>query len=392
MQEIAKAAAFARFGADLAAVLARDEPGLRRDPREAARLLAHRPDGDWAGFDLTPFVSVPGRAGAHDWFAGVRTRGAFFAAYGEARAAARLEQLEGGAHVHPFAQRFLEALMDRARAELNDAEAARIAAWLSHLDLYAAVKGAESLLASRADRLLLELAPQRGWFVHFDHLAIRCGPAGDAERVARGLIEKHGYVRATVPGEERYVFEDGWNAYPLYKILDNGQVLRLFLDESAANVPAQIIQHWNRVYGYTAHHLALRATRWVSGRREAVPLAELHAALAEQGVETLEPAGGYAYGLLEQVFTRPARAEDVPVDVRAELAQLDPALADAIGNAKLIELVSRREMPPAFVADYFRLYGLKAKPGNPLYSAPAYGYFLPAQAAHVIRTSVGAAA
>jgi hypothetical protein len=59
----------------------------------------------------------------------------------------------------------------------------------------------------------------------------------------------------------------------------------------------------------------------------------------------------------------------------------------AIENAKPIELVSRREMPLAFARRLYALYGLEFAPDNPRHSAPLYSYFLPAQAAHVIRTS-----
>ena len=57
-------------------------------------------------------------------------------------------------------------------------------------------------------------------------------------------------------------------------------------------------------------------------------------------------------------------------------------------NGKLIELVARREMPRGLAAELYHGYGLGYDPANPDHSAPAYAYFLPAQAAHVIRTSV----
>ena len=63
-------------------------------------------------------------------------------------------------------------------------------------------------------------------------------------------------------------------------------------------------------------------------------------------------------------------------------------LATAIENGKLLELLSRREVSSALAAQYYALYGLRYDRNNPLHSVPAYQYFLPAQAAHVIRTSV----
>ncbi len=45
-------------------------------------------------------------------------------------------------------------------------------------------------------------------------------------------------------------------------------------------------------------------------------------------------------------------------------------------------------MPPELAERFFQLYGLPYTPENPLHSAPIYPYFLPEQAAHVIRTSL----
>ena len=59
-----------------------------------------------------------------------------------------------------------------------------------------------------------------------------------------------------------------------------------------------------------------------------------------------------------------------------------------VQNAKLLELVSRAEVSAPLAEHYFKLYGLRYDAGNPLHSVPAYQYFLPAQAAHVINTSV----
>ena len=60
----------------------------------------------------------------------------------------------------------------------------------------------------------------------------------------------------------------------------------------------------------------------------------------------------------------------------------------SLRNGKLLEVVSRKEMQPALAYRYFRLCGLRYDGADPLHSVPVYAYFLPAQAAHVIRTSV----
>lgn len=121
----------------------------------------------------------------------------------------------------------------------------------------------------------------------------------------------HGYGSGQVPGEDFYRFADGWNAYALFKIPDNGQVLRLFIDQSDADRPAQIIRHWNHVYGYTAHHLAVRATRQAYGGRVAIGLPELSRILQRHGVEVMTPMGECTAGRLLQV-TRPERNCGVP--------------------------------------------------------------------------------
>jgi len=292
--------------------------------------------------------------------------------------------------VHDYARLFMNQLLAQAEKTYSDTQARLIAAWVSHLDIYVAVKAVESLLNSKADMALLELAAVRRWTVHFDHLAIRCGHAGrrDAERVVDLLRTHHGYTPTQVAGEDFYQFSDGWNAYPLYKILDNGQVLRLFVDQSDAQHPAQIIRHWNRVYGYTAHHMGLRATILINGVRRAITLREMMDALAKQSIAALTPTGDYTQGLLLQVFTKPERNSTLPEDLINELRAVDPELERMVQNAKLLELVSREEVSAPLAEHYFKLYGLRYDAGNPLHSVPAYQYFLPAQAAHVINTSV----
>jgi len=359
------------------------------------RICVPGPQGGTTALDLTPFVATAQAPTAHCWFSGIKDGKGLYAAYLRARRSLPFEADDPAAvaQVSDAAGRFVTELLARAWQELRDDEAVRIARWVRALDVYAAVKAVESLVNGPADRVLLSVAEERGWTVLFDHVAIRCGTEerGDGRRIADLLCDHHGYVAAQLPAERVYRFADGWNAYPLYKVLTNGQVLRIFLDESATGHPAQIIQHWNRVYGYTAHHLALRCTREVGGQRIAVPLGEVTAALEAHGVATMEPTGGYTEGLLEQVFTRPTRHAAVPSEIRAQLATYGAGLEKAIENAKLIELVSRREMGAELARQLFALYGIAFQPSDPLHSAPCYTYFLPAQAAHVIATSVTAA-
>ncbi len=363
---------------------------LQKHSDTDGRILARKKSGEVASLDLTPFETVPKNGGAVQFFSGVQTVAELIVAYHQARKSKPFETDLASTHVHDYARAFMNQLLAQAEKAYSDAQARLIAAWVCNLDIYVAVKAVESLLNSKADMALLELAATQRWTIHFDHLAIRCGHAGrrDAERVVELLRTEHEYAPTQVAGEDFYQFSDGWNAYPLYKILDNGQVLRLFIDQSDARHSTQIIRHWNRVYGYTAHHMGLRATLTQNGVRRAVTLSELTAALAQRNIAALTPTGDYTEGLLLQVFTKPERNADIPPDLKDELRALDPELERAVQNAKLLELVSRDEVSPALAQRYFALYGLHYDAANPLHSVPAYQYFLPAQAAHVINTSV----
>ena len=388
----------AQLATEVASAVLAGTPAFRIDPGDPRRVQMHNALGEQVSVALEPVRAEIKPPTARRYFAGVETRAELLGAYREASRALPFEMdlPEARRRVHPYATEFLRGLFDDARTGLEDHDAARIARWVQDFDIYVAVKAVESLLNSKADLALLEIAEARGWCVHFDHLAIRCGSeeTGDAERVAALLTGKHGYVASQVPGEDFYRFADGWSAYLLYKMLDNGQALRLFIDQSDAGHPTQIIQHWNRLYGYTAHHLAIRATRpplsnvGQLGARVAVTLEELCDALAERGIGVMEATGHYTEGLLLQVFTRPERTPRIPGAITEGLAQLGAGLETKIQNGKLLELVSRREMPPDLAERFFQLYGLPYTPENPLHSAPIYPYFLPEQAAHVIRTSL----
>ena len=375
----------------LTETLLREHRALQPHSDTDGRILALKKTGEVASLDLTPFEAVPKKnGGAAQFFSGVQAVAELIVAYHQARKSKPVETDLASTHVHDYARVFMNQLLAQAEKTYSDAQARLIATWVCNLDIYVAVKAVESLLNSKADMALLELAATQRWTIHFDHLAIRCGHAGrrDAERVVELLRTEHKYTPTQVAGEDFYQFSDGWNAYPLYKILDNGQVLRVFIDQSDAQHSTQIIRHWNRVYGYTAHHMGLRATLTQNGVRRAITLSELTAALAQQNIAALTPTGDYTEGLLLQVFTKPERNADIPADLKNELRALDPELERAVQNAKLLELVSRAEVSPALAHRYFALYGLHYDAASPLHSVPAYQYFLPAQAAHVINTSV----
>ncbi|WP_455365603.1 hypothetical protein [Kaarinaea lacus] len=361
-------------------------------PDSQVKIQTTRGDQEIVTLDLTPFKADIQPISAARYFSSVDTVPHLLSAYEAAKHDHVFETNYPDAmlHVSSYAEEFLQTIFKRAQQSLTDSQAVLVGKWLAELDVYTAVKSVESLLNSRADVALLEEAQQRNWTVHFDHLAIRCGSKanGDAERVVEMLKEYHGYVSTQFPEEAFYQFPDGWNAYPLYKVLENGQVLRLFIDQSDADNQTQIIQHWNRVYGYTAHHLAIRATIVEDEQRFAVPLPEIMDALSQRDIGIMTPTGEYTAGLLLQVFTRPEKNTTIPEALKLSIAQHSPDLAVMIENGKLLELVSRKEMATDKARRLFDLYGLKYDVNNPVHSAPIYQYFLPAQAAHVIRTSV----
>ncbi len=379
------------FAVNLAQEITKSNNLLKLHIANNRKLQIIKSDGDIANLDLTPFVFVPQPVSANTIFCKVSNVDELIGAYNSARQVLPFEKDIDGAYdnVSDYAEQFLSKNFSTAKSYLTDEQAKLIANWVGDLDVYAAVKSVESLLNSRADIASLMLAKQKGWTVNFDHMAIRCGSSSrkDAERIVKLLCTEHGYVSSQVEGENYYQFAEGWNAYPLYKMLENGQVLRVFVDQSDGGYPEQIIQHWNYVYGYTAHHLAMRFTKVIGGCRVAVSLDEVIKALAGSGVNTMAPTGLYTEGLLEQVFTKPERNEEIPKDIMQSFQSID-AMSAKIGNGKLLELVSRREVGAQLAAKFYALYGLHYDPSNPLHSVPIYTYFLPAQAAHVIKTSI----
>lgn len=381
------------FATALVQDLQQESRKLLPDDACPTALLSRRADGELVRLDLTPFEAQPQPCDAQHYFASVRDATDLFCAYEAAKASVHWEwqHPKAAASVHPYAEQFLQRLLASARVELSGPEAVRIAALVAGLDVYAAVKTVESLLNSRVDRLLLEIAEEQAWNVTLDHLAIRCGSEANdaARRVAQLLCKDFSYCAPRLANEVSYRFDEGWDAYPLYKILENGQVIRLFVDESSAGHTQQIIQHWNYVYGFTPHHMALRAVRPTPVGWQAVGLTEIMRRFEEKGAATMTPTGDYTDGLLEQVFTQPSLNDDIPDTILERLAALggEQDLRAVIRNGKLTELVSRREMKQSFAEMFFGLYGVEYRPTDPCQSAPLFPYFLPAQAAHVIRTS-----
>ncbi len=379
------------FAANVARSLIDENPTFQGHAHNKQAIQAIGDTAELFTLNLTPFVAQPQPVSAYSLFNGIDDVSHLLAAYQTAKHSLRFEMdLTGAtAHVSAYADDFINMALAKANATLNHRHAELIAAWVKNLDIYCAVKSIESFFYSQADLTLLEIAPTYGWDVIFDHLAIRCGNQAnrDAERIASLLKEEHGYSTTQFSGEDFYQFPDGWNAYPVYKMLENGQALRVFIDQSDAHAATQIIQHWNHVYGYTAHHLAIRATTLQDGKRIAVPLQTVMAALEEAGVKIMTPTGHYTSGLLMQVFTQPEKNSSIPIELKQQISAYGEPLGKTIENAKLLEIVSRMEMPPELAEAYFSLYEIQYHPGNPLLSAPYYQYFLPAQAAHVIKTS-----
>ena len=102
----------------------------------------------------------------------------------------------------------------------------------------------------------------------------------------------------------------------------------------------------------------------------------------------MTPTGAYTEGLLLQVFTKPELNTGIPNDLKRSIEVHGEDLNKKIENGKLLEIVSRKELLAETAQKFFALYGIKYDVENPIHSAPVYQYFLPAQAAHVIRTSV----
>lgn len=379
------------FAKELVDFILKQQPALKIYEGFETRVLASKPNGSQVSLDLTPFIGLPQKVTAFDFFNKVKNIEDLIEAYYTAKLSLpfELDVIDEPNSVDGYADQFLDDLFLEARAQFDHKDAQIIAEWVKNFDIYVAVKAVESLLNSKADLKVLAVAKKEGWNVHFDHLAIRCGSERrkDAQNVAKLLREHHGYTLSHVQGEEYYKFSDGWDAYPMYKILDNGQILRIFVDQSSTDSPEQIIQHWNHVYGFTSHHLAMSVTKTVNQQKLSIPLSDFINKINQNGIQTLTATGQYTGGLLQQVFTQPEKNTAVPLEIKERLYSISKKLPDIIANGKLLEMVSREEMPIHLATKFFDLYDLKFDSQHPLHSAPIYTYFLPAQAAHVIKTS-----
>ena len=364
------------------------------DENDSSRILVKKDENHYAAMEMTPIEATACNDSVCAYFNGAHSIDHIIDVYRKLKSDYLFEDRLPNAmhHVHPYASYFLDRVFSDARLALSADDARLIIDWVKDLDAYTCVKAIESLFYSKADLKLLHIADQQNWQIHFDHLAIRCGNQAnrDAERVVEFLKSEHGYTEPQLSEQFFYQFSDGWNAYVLFKILTNGQSILLFIDQSDIDHPEQVIQHWNRVYGYTAHHLGLRLTKAgaAQGQRQSIELNELIPRMEQTGIEVLQATGLYTHQMLEQVFTRPEKNTNIPPDLIAEIAQRGSTLPKVLENGKLLEIVSRLELPEQFKSEWFEFYGLKYQADNPLHSAPLYTYFLPAQAAHVIRTSI----
>ncbi len=384
------------FGKELAKWAQQSFPDTQIDEKYPSRILIKKSDAEIATLEMTPIMASPSDDSVDNLFESVETIDQIIEVYRHLRSEYVFEENIPKAmeHIHPYANYFIDRIFSLAKSNLTNEEARLIVNWVKNLDAYTCVKAIESLFYSKADLRLLAIAKQMQWQIHFDHLAIRCGNQSnrDAERIVEFLKSEHGYIAPQTLDQDYYEFSDGWNAYVLFKILTNGQCLLLFVDQSDERNPQQVIQHWNRVYGYTPHHLAIRLTKMIkeqpSEPRSAIPLSTLGSAIENEKIEVLQATGLYTKQMLEQVFTRPEQNKEIPADLVKEISDHAAPLAKIMENGKLLEIVSRKELPEQFKKHWFSLYGLEYESDNPLHSAPIYSYFLPAQAAHVIRTSI----
>jgi len=342
--------------------------------------------------NLTPFDSVKCNDIAEKYFEAVKSIDGLIDVYKQIRKDFNFESdlSAFSMSISVYANEFLDTIFREARKTLLPDDVELIVNFVKNLDCYTAVKSIESLLYSHSDLELLRIAKAQDWVVHFDHLAIRCGSSANesAQQVAKLLTEQYNYSHPKIKTEKFYLFEEGWSAYPLYKVLTNGQVLRIFVDQSEVSFPNQIIQHWNQVYGFTAHHLALRITKIEGDTRVAIPLQKIIKLMTEHNREVLTPTGYYTNGLLSQVFTKPEKNKHIPVTIMTAKKVISKKLPDMLLNAKLLEIVSRKEMSSALAKQYYKLYDIEYNSKSDLHSAVYYQYFLPAQAAHVIKSSI----
>jgi len=381
-----------QLGIELAKWVKSTFPDVQIDEQQPSRVLVSKNESELACLELTPVATETSKEDLSSLFSTAKTIDDIIDIYRQLKTQFPFEEDIPVAmdHVHPYATYFIDRIFSQARAKLDQTDAALIINWIKNLDAYTCVKAIESLFYSKADLQLLAIAEKNQWQVHFDHLAIRCGNQSnkDAERIVEFLQSEHGYSQPQIADQDYYEFSDGWNAYVLFKMLANGQSLLLFIDQSDISNPQQVIQHWNRVYGYTPHHLAIRLTQRQTTNRVALALTDVISVVTKANINVLQPTGLYTHQMLEQVFTKPEQNKDIPADLIREINQRAPQLAKVLENGKLLEIVSRLELPAHLKQRWFALYNIEYQSDHALHSAPLYSYFLPAQAAHVIRTSI----
>lgn len=282
-------------------------------------------------------------------------------------------------NIHPWADEFLQQLMADAASQFDDRDAQLISKFVSTLDIYAAIKTIESLLNDPQDIALLKLAKQNNWQAHLDHIVIRCGNQKheDGERLFNFLMKYHHYYPPQHIEDAYLLSNQGWNAYPLYKVMVNGQMIRIFIDQSDSEHEQHTILHWNHSYGYTPHHIGLRFTTEKSNSRMSVPLPAIINQLQKQNIQVFNPTDLNSTNLLQKVLIKPHKQNHLPADIMQGLAKKDPVLNTALTQGKLIGLVTRLELPENLKQKWFRLYQIAYDSTNPIHSVPAFNLFSP---------------
>jgi len=372
-------------GAEIVDWLTRQYTSLERDTINPARIhLSPLPENEQAcssaSYDLTPIDLPMEVADARTHFQQITSLEDLISEYWAVRQNNSFEHDIPAAmdNIHPWADEFLETLMVSASNRFSDEDACLIAQFVSTLDIYAAVKTIESLLNDPQDMLLLQIAKEENWQVHLDHITIRCGNQQyeDAERIFNFLMKHHHYYPPQHIEEAYLVSDNGWNAYPLYKIMENGQFIRIFIDQADSEHQQQAIQHWNHAYGYTAHHIGLRLTTQSENGRKSLTLPEILNQLQKYKITTSDSLLTHP-NLMQQALIRPHKNNQLPKDILQGAARINTDLPSILEQGKFIALVSRIELPDTLKEKWFKLYQIGYDFTNPLHSAPAFNLFSP---------------
>ncbi len=377
------------IGAEIVDWLSHQYTSLERDTSNPARIhISPLPENIQAcsseSYDLTP-VDLPMEvADARTHFQQVKSLDELISKYWTIRQENHFEHDVPAAmdNIHPWADEFMETLMASASNRFTDKDAYVIAQFVSTLDIYAAVKTIESLLNDPQDIVLLHIANENHWQAHLDHLTIRCGNQQyeDAERVFNFLMKHHHYYPPQHIEEAYLVSDTGWNAYPLYKIMENGQFIRIFIDQADSEHKQQAIQHWNHAYGYTAHHIGLRLTTQNENGRKSLTLPEISNQLQKYKISIKDSILSNP-NLMQQTLIRPRKSNRLPQDILQGAARVNSTLPSILEEGKFIALVSRLELPDTLKEKWFKLYQIGYDPSDPLHSAPAFNLFSPLDSA-----------